>query len=130
MGDKKIIEMPKMYLTEDSKSLSVLSTFMKIEKYDQANYSYLSELSTLDIENIEKAYSAACIYSAIGMLNEKHKAAAQVEIESLIGDYAFSIDMYRLFVRVYGDLLKYNSLNIEDNIQDFVQSEQCSYKLA
>lgn len=125
MGDKKIIEMPK-----DSKSSVILSTFAKIKKYNQGDLSYISELTIADINNIEAAYSAACIYSALGMFNEEQQIAAKMQIESLVGDYSYSVEMYRLFVRAYGNLLKYNANKNENCISNLEQNDCCCCKLA
>lgn len=130
MGESKVIEMPKVHVTEDSISLSVLSTFSKIEKMDRSDSSYISKLTVFDMKNIENAYAAACIYSALGMFNESQQMAAKMDIESLIGNYSYSIDMYRLFVHVYGDLLKYMETKKLNNIQTFEQNNQNLCKLA
>lgn len=130
MGESKVIEMPKVHVTEDSISLSVLSTFSKIEKMDRSDSSYISKLTVFDMKNIENAYTAACIYSALGMFNESQQMAAKMDIESLIGNYSYSIDMYRLFVRVYGDLLKYKETKKLNNIQTFEENNQSLCKLA
>lgn len=51
---------------------------------------------------------------------------AREEIEALIGNYPFSIDTYRFFVKVYGELLK---INVE-RIYTVNSEAELSFKLA
>lgn len=122
-GDK-IIEMPKNSNTNEGRSLSVWSTYNKIK-----NFKTREDFVNLTLEdrfNINCFYRAALIFSGIEMRSGIQQLIAREEIEALIGNFSFSIDMYRFFVKAYGELLKNNV----EKFYDANSEVKLSFKLA
>lgn len=132
MGTEKIVEIPQVYITDDL-SLSIMITYNKIKKkkINENDYLYLNELSKEDLINIERTYSAATIFAGMGMFSSQKKIVAESQIQSLVGTYKFSTDIYRTFANAYGDLLKYKSFELsEDYVEEFLFDNEAEHKLA
>lgn len=130
MGTEKVIEMPNFYITDDNRSLAILSTYNKLKKYEgKRTIDFLVNTNILtmnDLDNISKAYSAATIFASVDMFRNEKRMFALSEIESLVGSYSFTKEMYRTFIYA-NEALK--GLNVKQEKEELVEEEP-QFKLA